>query len=105
MLPAVPLPVVLSQMTRPDVEHLCVAEALPGAASEAVAAIVAADARTAAPVSTTVRLTRRPRVDVVRLAAERHHHLAALADDLATDATVLQHKPSARLPVVITRCG
>lgn len=49
-------------------------------------------------------LTRRPRVDVVLLAAERHHHLAALADDLATDATILQHKPSARLPVVITRC-
>jgi hypothetical protein len=41
---------------------------------------------------------------VVLLATEREHHLAALADDLATDAAVVQHKPSARLPVVITRC-
>jgi hypothetical protein len=56
MLPAVPLPVVLSQMTSPDVEHLGVAEALPVDASEAVAAIVAADASTAVADSAMVRV-------------------------------------------------
>src|ERR1700730_510240 len=57
MLPAVPLPAVLSQMTRLEVEHLGVAEALPVAASEAAAAIVAAEARTAAPVSAMARVS------------------------------------------------
>ncbi|HWX97326.1 MAG TPA: hypothetical protein VNZ01_10805 [Solirubrobacteraceae bacterium] len=58
MLPAVPLPLVFSQMTRPDVEQLGVAEAAPVAATETVAAIVAAEARTAAPVSAIARIAR-----------------------------------------------
>jgi hypothetical protein len=42
---------------------------------------------------------------VVVLATEQGDELAALADDLAPDAAVLQHEPSARPAVVIARSG